>query len=507
MRLRRRDIDDPEVVGFLVQIRLDHRHAFRVRRKDRLVVEVPGADDANRLALPIEHGELAGLRFHDLRDDPRSFDGIPRKLSLAAERGSQEGGARRRSSSTILRTCGHHPPIGQFQRAKKAGVGHDNPQALAATKPVGLANLAAYERKRAPVVVIDAKSGKRWPIWVEIDSNAATPEETAVLIHPAKNFAAGRRYIVAMRNLKTATGATIPAPEGFTYYRDDLRLHRARDQQPPRALRAHLQRASRRRRSSAATSTSPGTSPSPATATSPGACSTFATTPSSSSATRNLADLKVQGGSPSFAVDEVTELARCGADGCQDGEDPNVAREIRGSFTVPCYLEPDCDAGGRFRPRRQGAAEPERHLDRELQLHRARPPSTAVDRDRQPARRLRPRAPGQRRRGVLERAADARGRPRLRLLRHRRDRVLRERHPEHHRHPPGPLDLPRAHRPGPAGPAERALPRAADDPQARLRLQRRLPSEQRRRRQPVGARQLAALLQRQQPGRDPRRRR
>ena len=96
------------------------------------------------------------------------------------------------------------------------------PAGVRATNPVGLANLGAYKRKQAPVVVIDAKTGKRWPIWVELDSNATTPEETTLLIHPARNYAAKHRYIVALRNLKTETGAMIPAPDGFRYYRDEL---------------------------------------------------------------------------------------------------------------------------------------------------------------------------------------------------------------------------------------------------------------------------------------------
>ena len=100
--------------------------------------------------------------------------------------------------------------------------GLDNPEALAATDPVGLADLGRYSDDDAPVVVIDATTGERWPIWAEIDSNASTPEETALLIHPSENFASGHRYIVALRNLKDSAGDTLSAPEGFRYYRDDL---------------------------------------------------------------------------------------------------------------------------------------------------------------------------------------------------------------------------------------------------------------------------------------------
>ena len=48
------------------------------------------------------------------------------------------------------------------------------------------------------------------------------PSGTALLIHPAKNFDAGHRYIVAMRKLEDGAGNRLEAPEGFRYYRDDL---------------------------------------------------------------------------------------------------------------------------------------------------------------------------------------------------------------------------------------------------------------------------------------------
>ncbi len=101
--------------------------------------------------------------------------------------------------------------------------GLDNPDALAATDATPLADLGRYTEEDAPVVVIDAETGERHPIWVEIDSNANdVPEQTTVLVHPAENFASGHRYIIAMRNLKDSDGETLSAPEGFRYYRDDL---------------------------------------------------------------------------------------------------------------------------------------------------------------------------------------------------------------------------------------------------------------------------------------------
>ena len=41
-----------------------------------------------------------------------------------------------------------------------------------------------------------------------------------LIIRPGKNFKEGRRYIVALRNLKNANGQEIPASKNFRLYRD-----------------------------------------------------------------------------------------------------------------------------------------------------------------------------------------------------------------------------------------------------------------------------------------------
>ena len=51
--------------------------------------------------------------------------------------------------------------------------GLDTPAALAGTGAIPINHLGRYRAKDTPVVVIDAKNGKRWPIWVEIDYNAS----------------------------------------------------------------------------------------------------------------------------------------------------------------------------------------------------------------------------------------------------------------------------------------------------------------------------------------------
>ncbi len=100
--------------------------------------------------------------------------------------------------------------------------GINSTKALQKTGAVPINHLGRYSKKNTPIVVIDANSGERWPIWAEIDSNAGDPSKTALEIHPARNFESGHRYIVALRNLKNESGKKIAAPEGFRYYRDDL---------------------------------------------------------------------------------------------------------------------------------------------------------------------------------------------------------------------------------------------------------------------------------------------
>jgi hypothetical protein len=102
--------------------------------------------------------------------------------------------------------------------------GMDNPQAFAQTRPPTNINIAGSLKRTSPVVVLDATTGKLWPVWAELDrstdlnGNPPAPERTALLIHPAKNFAEGHRYIVALRNMRDSSGALIPAESAFASF-------------------------------------------------------------------------------------------------------------------------------------------------------------------------------------------------------------------------------------------------------------------------------------------------
>src|SRR3954468_23098563 len=71
----------------------------------------------------------------------------------------------------------------------------------------------------APIVVIDADTGRRQLIWTEIDSSVPSGNRT-VLIRPAKNLLEGHRYIVALRNLSGDDGKPVAPQAAFKALRD-----------------------------------------------------------------------------------------------------------------------------------------------------------------------------------------------------------------------------------------------------------------------------------------------
>lgn len=71
----------------------------------------------------------------------------------------------------------------------------------------------------SPIVVIDARNGRRWPVWAEVDLNAP-PDNRALIVRPATNWREGHRYIVAVRGLVDAAGAAIPPSAAFKAYRN-----------------------------------------------------------------------------------------------------------------------------------------------------------------------------------------------------------------------------------------------------------------------------------------------
>ena len=101
--------------------------------------------------------------------------------------------------------------------------GLDTQAAFARTGSVPITDVARSFDRDAPIVVINARTLRRQLIWTELDANASTPADTALLIHPAKNLREGERYIVALRDLRGADGALLEPSPAFRAYRDRVK--------------------------------------------------------------------------------------------------------------------------------------------------------------------------------------------------------------------------------------------------------------------------------------------
>jgi hypothetical protein len=208
---------------------------------------------------------------------------------------------------------------------------------------VPINHISEYKRANAPVVVIDAQTGERWPIWTEIDSTASDPSKAVLEIHPAVNFTSGQRYIVVLRHLKNAAGERLQAPAAFRYYRDDV----SSEQEAINARRGHFEEIFSTLQSAGIergnlylawdfTVASDANNTSRMLAMRNDAFAQLGDT--------NLADGIPEGVSPSFQVTSVEEEPNPG----------QIARRVKGSFEVPCFLFPNCGPGGLFHLNAEG---------------------------------------------------------------------------------------------------------------------------------------------------------
>jgi hypothetical protein len=214
--------------------------------------------------------------------------------------------------------------------------GLDNPGAFNKTNPVRLTDMSKAFKNGAPIVVIDAKTGKRQLIWAELDANASDPQHTTVLIHPGKNFTEGHRYIVALRDLKNKSGQTLHAPSWFEKLRDGKSLPDAEKSQKARysSIFKSLKKAGIARHSlyeawDFTVESRQGLST---------RLLSIRNDAFNQLGDTDLGDGQVQGNAPAFHVDNV-----------QADPAPGIAKYVTGTFTAPCYLTTDnCDIGGGF---------------------------------------------------------------------------------------------------------------------------------------------------------------
>ncbi len=200
---------------------------------------------------------------------------------------------------------------------------------LRRSRAVPVTNMAQAFARNAPIVVIDAKTGERQLIWAELDSQAERPSERTLLIHPGANWREGRRYIVALRNMRDRRGRLLTARRHFRQFRNGrARGRRARHFED---IFSRLERSGIRRGDlylawdfTVASRHSLS-----------GRLLSIRDRAFAELGDRNLRDLRVEGSAPPFTVT-----------GTQDMGD--VTR-VDGTFTIPCFLNrPGCPPGARF---------------------------------------------------------------------------------------------------------------------------------------------------------------
>ncbi len=220
--------------------------------------------------------------------------------------------------------------------------GVDNQTAFSNSGLVPLTEMGRTYEPSQSALLIDAKTGQRQLIWAELDSNATTDRARNLMIRPGRNLENGRRYIVALRNLKNAEGKAVAAPPGFRLYRDNRRtLNRTVESQRDRyesIFRTLTKQGVRRNSLYLAWDFTVAS-----TENITGRMLSIRDRAFAELGDTNLADGTVAGDSPEFQIASQVEHTD------QSGKGEQNIRTITGTFTVPCYLDTEgCPSGSRF---------------------------------------------------------------------------------------------------------------------------------------------------------------
>jgi hypothetical protein len=234
--------------------------------------------------------------------------------------------------------------------------GLDTPAAFNNSNLVPITDLQAYDDPNQSVMVINARTGERHPIWAELDSNPTTvdpggsgpggintnpgnTEDVNLIVRPAENFEHGERYIVVFRNLRNAANKVIPAPPAFRTYRDRIITR----QNVVEARRGHMNSVINTAVNKGGVKRSSMYMAWDFTVASADSVTGRALTIRDDAFARlgdtNLADRVIAGTSPAWSVTSVS-----------NSPSGNRLRQINGLLEdVPCYISsPNCAPGGTF---------------------------------------------------------------------------------------------------------------------------------------------------------------
>ena len=195
---------------------------------------------------------------------------------------------------------------------------------------------ASTTRANAPVVVIDAQTGEALAdLGRDRLDRRQTRRTPCCEIHPAVNFTSGRPLHRRPAQPQERGPRIARSARRLPLLPRQRRQRTGSRQRPPAATSKNCSRRSKQRASSARACTWRGTSRSPATPTTPNASSTCATTPSPSSATPTSPTASPRASRPA-------STSRKSKTNPTPGE---IARRVKGTFEVPCFLFPTCETG------------------------------------------------------------------------------------------------------------------------------------------------------------------
>ena len=174
----------------------------------------------------------------------------------------------------------------------------------------------------APIVLLDATTGRRLAWWAEADTRDPNPATRLLMIHPAADLPEGHRIVVALRTLRTTSGAPAAATGAFA----DVLAGRSVPGPGGSELAAHLHRILTVLAKDASVTTT-------------GLYLAWDfTVISATSLTgpvvhmRDVAMAALGSGVPTFHVTSVTDLTP------SDRGGRTIARQISGTFDVPSFL-------------------------------------------------------------------------------------------------------------------------------------------------------------------------
>jgi hypothetical protein len=235
-----------------------------------------------------------------------------------------------------------------------------SPGASIITKVPGLETLEAFRAsglppiddpkrsllRQSPVVVLDATTGERQMVWAEIDSNPTEPEDVTLIVRPAKNFPEGHRIVVAQRpGFTEAIAAQTPRGE---HLRERVLAPLAKEGVQADELVIAWDFTVASAESLA------------------GRMLHIRDQAFAELGDTNLADRRIAGRAPTFRInpddpadqeataeaDGIRDFAPCSAGAspdCEDGESRWIARRVRGTIVVPCFLNaPGCPTTSQF---------------------------------------------------------------------------------------------------------------------------------------------------------------